>query len=254
VKSTSASPQLRPVIHIGPPKTGSTAIQSGLIPLLGRPYEIKTHWSSALASAQDVEIPPLPSNVIISDEALGRFKTKPPEKIARKLSDAFPGAVIIYVRRSPVDLFYSVYRQGLINGIAALLKPEETQLILPPTPNVFFDESVKQYKRFRCGLLAMIGFGQVRAAFEPFFDFNVLDFDQLANAPREFTRTFAAICGENLDAELQYENVATTDALESFLSSVKEKMPPQLQDVYREYYSYALLTMDRQEQLCEFAA
>src|SRR5579872_5536853 len=101
---------MKPLIHIGPPKTGSTSLQKFLIPQLGRPFEIWPAWARALARKKTFDAPAaLPKNFILSGEGLGDFVIFPPTVIADRLSHVFSDATVIWVHRNPLDHFYSWY-------------------------------------------------------------------------------------------------------------------------------------------------
>src|SRR4051812_10579020 len=105
---------MKPVLHIGPPKTATTSLQESVIPHLGRPYQVKPDWVRNLTDSPVFASPALlPPGVIISDERIGGFMKFSPDVIAARFAQVFKSAQVIYVARDPVALFYSLYRQTL---------------------------------------------------------------------------------------------------------------------------------------------
>src|SRR5579871_2943396 len=106
------------VLHIGPPKTATTSLQESVIPHLGRPYQIKPDWVRSLIRNLQVQVPQdLPFNVIVSDESIGEFGYLPPTETSEKLRSVIGGGRVIYSVRDPLEYFYSLYRQKLVNTV-----------------------------------------------------------------------------------------------------------------------------------------
>jgi hypothetical protein len=254
-KVNGMSESTPPVIHIGPPKTASTTIQSAIIPQLGRPYAIKTPWTSALAEGRIENIPALPDNIVVSDERLGQFRDLAPAEIARSLAQVFPHARIIHIARETVDLFYSFYRQSLINNVAIAMRPAgKAKLIYPATADGFFEASSHQFARSGCGFIAMIRNADIAEAFQRRFDFQSLPFEMLMSEPRRFARTFAHLCGCDLEVDLPSQNASDVGAFETYLKQAADRMPSDLINVYRDYYESSLLSWNNQEKLMKLAS
>jgi hypothetical protein len=186
------------IVHIGPPKTGTTSLQSSIIPRLGLPYQIKPKWSYNLARQEHFETPEIiADHFIVSDETLGEYLIFSPQVICERLALIFKSATIVWVRRDPLKQFYSLYKQGLINTLlkfgASGKVPSQSEIM---GPDRLFDVLKKQYLRGQSGFFASIDQKLNARAYERHFDFRVLNFDELERSPSAFVATFAEICGK----------------------------------------------------------
>lgn len=203
------------IVHIGPPKTASTSIQQVLIPKLGLPHQIKPVWCRSLARGEQFTTPIIQPGSIISDETLGEFLNLPPEAIAPLLFSVVLGAKVVFVRRDPRELFFSLYLQRLLNMAMALKDHPELK---PKTADKFFDICLEQYQRTGTGFLAMISNDKIFEAFGKFFQVEAVSYDLLKTNPKEFVRVFSKACGNELTSELPHLNEGTLASIESILT------------------------------------
>lgn len=239
---------VKPVVHIGPPKTATTSLQDGVIPRLGRPYQIKPDWARALARHQTFHPPKIAGDVIVSDEILGDFATFVPQVIAERLATVFDDAVIVLVRRDPVDLFYSLYRQKLINAISlsASLIANENQVYVPLSTDAFFDAELAKYRKSKTGFFALIQFEKNKADFATRFDVEVIDFAILRSAPAAFARSFVDLCGGGPQVDLPHENSSGDFTIENALAASPLTRWPKLVHRYRDLYKTSVLGAQRE--------
>lgn len=241
---------LKPVAHIGPPKTATTSLQNGIIPNLGRPFQIKPGWAKSLARDQ-VFVPPrdLPAGLVVSDEALGDFASLPPEVIATRLGEVFDAAVVVMVERDPLEIFYSLYRQKLINGVSTAVKALAAtgKYFVPHSANQFFDDELRKFHKRACGFFALIQFKNTCAVFGRRFDVEVIEFDLLRAKPQAFVEAFSAICSCKTDIALPHENKAARTVMETELGGVSETLPDVLRARFLNLYTSSTLTSDRED-------
>ena len=250
---------LRPVIHIGPPKTATSSLQEAVIPHLGRPFQIKPDWMRSLCRDDHFTPPVLPSNVIVSDERVGGFGRFSPAATAERLAQVFDRGVVVRVRRNPLDLFYSSYRQAI--GNAALLLSQTTvppglqtsdgKPLPPNLPDKYFDFHLKQYRAHRCGFFAILDEAGIRRAFEPRFTVASLDFDLLGGDTGAFVSAFTDACGCADTVKPSFVHANRTDAatLEAELDAAPVSLPPALRTLYLNYYRHGRLSPDRADYL-----
>jgi hypothetical protein len=244
------------VLHIGPPKTATTALQQFVIPNLGRPYEIKPVWGKLLTRSGKAKIPQLPADIIVSDESWGQFSWLPPAKVAARLAAVFPGARIIYTRRDPVELFYSYYRQRVINLVREIenVLSSEGRILAPISADKEFDRMLQLYREHGIGFFAMANPALVRASFEPHFGFELLEFSLLEQKPTEFVQMFCAACDSPWAGELGKTHVSSQDSLEEGLALLPYQIPADIFSRCREYYAAPRLSNDRTQLLREYCA
>jgi hypothetical protein len=185
------------IVHIGPPKTATTSLQSSVIPRLGLPHQIKPEWSYRLARDEHFDAPVITAqDLIVSDETLGEYLIFSPRVICERLARVFESATVVWVRRDPLKQFYSLYKQGLIN---TLLKAGSTGRLPPQNevmkPDRLFDVLKKQYLREQRGFFASIDEKLNAGSYGRHFDFRVLKFEELERNPSTFAAAFAQICG-----------------------------------------------------------
>jgi len=243
------------IIHIGPPKTASTALQNAIIPQLGRPFLIKPDWLRPLCHKTDYPTPDisnLPPDIIISDEIIGAFATFSPETVADRLARVFRTATVVFVKRDNVELFYSLYRQILTNvahvqgKTAAQGKP---LTFAPVTIDSYFDKNLRSYRGGRHGFFAVIRDDAVRFVFERYFTFRVVEFDLLKTRPSEFVSAFSLACGCKHVAEMPVENKTEESNFVELVNSLPPQVPKsQLIDCY-----LSKLSPDRENYIRNFA-
>lgn len=246
----SRAQRLIPVVHIGPPKTATTALQEGVIPRLDRPFQIKPQWANDLARKPAFEHPaPLPANIIISDEALGDFSGFVPQVIVERLAQVFTEARIIFVERDPVDLFYSFYRQRLVNGAVMSTKYLMTKgtVFIADTIDGFFDTEFERFKTRGVGVFAMVASKVNQALFAKRFDVHAIKFDLLQSAPKAFVKAFVDLCGGGPELELPIANQSGSSVIEAALAQSPFQAQPKICQRFRDYYSASLLTPDRED-------
>ncbi len=205
---------LYPVIHIGPPKTASTTLQTDLVPFLGRPYQVKPDWARALARGQPFSIAPLPPDILISDEILADFAVLTPQLVADQLARVIDGGVVIYVKRDRTQLFYSLYRQHLVNGISKMPRQfrETGKVALPVHAAEFCRRFRDEFNRQGTGFFAMADVELVAKSFGRHFDFAVIDFGLMRTG--ELAREFCRLCGAPYpDKPLGRENPASPERI-----------------------------------------
>jgi hypothetical protein len=229
-------------IHLGPMKTATTSLQNSVIPHLGLPYEIRPAWTRALARADTFSGPLRPeSALIVSDELLGDFARFPPEIIADRLVTVFRHATVLFGLRDPLELFYSLYRQRLINEIhlQADLIPRG-KMFQPVTPAEFLAAQWSECGERGAGFFAVVDINRVRAAFERHFCFKAIAFDQLAENSQAFAHAFAAACGQPFTSTMSWDNATTVAKLEVALTRLPDTAPDGLADRYRLFFTMPL--------------
>lgn len=244
------------MLHIGPPKTATTSLQESIIPFLGRPFQIKPAWvkdvsrKKAFRAAVDV-----PAGAIVSDERLGSFWTFPPTVIADRLSVLFEKSTIIYTRRSPTELFYSFYRQVLMNSLA--LWPDVAnaeQRLRAGSADEFFNHTLTQFQRSGIGFFAMVDVPRVRAAFERYFKFEVIDFDLLKSAPAAFVEAFTVASGSTpTQAPIAHINRTASDTIGPRIESLRGVVPDDVLAEYDHAYHHSVLSPARAAILAKLA-
>lgn len=187
--------------------------------------------------------------MVVSDEVLGDFATFGPNVIAERLGAIFKDAVIVIVHRDPVDLFYSLYRQKLINAIsrAASLIAQSDQVFIPLSTDMFFEAELAKYRQSKTGFFTLIQFEKNRAEFAKRFDVNVIDFALLRSAPAVFARSFVNICGGDPDLDLPHENSSGDSTIEQALMASPLTRWPKLAQQFRDFYKNSVLSPQREE-------
>lgn len=218
------------VVHIGPGKTATTSIQSALLPRLGRPFQVKPAWSTALSKTPDFPRPdPLPADIIVSDEALGNFGGSPPDAVAERLAWMFPkGTTVIYCSREPVARFLSLYRQVQINHLGVMrdaLRAGQLKVYEPMSADATFDIIKRKYETSGTGFLATINEEKLRQTFEPNFHFVTVDFALLAQDEKAFVRSFCDACGCHTEIELPKDNASSEITIGAALDALTEIAP-----------------------------
>lgn len=244
----SRTARLKPVIHIGPPKTATTSLQDAVIPYLGRPYQIKPDWAWQLARQPAFEAPAgLAPDVIVSHESLGDFAAFRPEVIAARLGQVFKDAVVVFAQRDPLDLFYSLYRQKLINTV--VISGERlaagARAIVPRRADTFFDSELQRFRKDGIGFLAMLKFEANRRIFAERFDVQTLPFELLRSAPDAFVSAFTDVCGGGPTLRLPRANETNVTLMENALSASPLNANPALRERYIDFYRAPVLTDDR---------
>lgn len=234
----------KPIVHIGPPKTASTTLQEIVIPHLGRPFQIKPEWTKLLVRVPEIVLPDrqLEPDIIISDEALGEFLAFPPEIVSQKISHVIPGAKILFIERSPLELFYSLYRQRLVNMAYGLAKDPALN---PKPADRFFQIQEQEHIQFGAGFFSMISVHRIKKAFEKFFEYQSIQYGLLAKSPRQFVAEFAAACGTSLDVELPKLNQASKTAIEQALEGLK-MIPEDRKKLFVDLYENSRLSPERE--------
>lgn len=230
-------------VHIGPPKTATTSLQNSIIPHLGLPFEIRPAWTNALARSQVMDLPPrLDPDLIVSDEILGDFAMHPPCEIARRLAAVFSGGTILFCVRDPVEMFYSLYRQRLINEVAiqARMMAGQGLRLEPVTPAQFLADQWKDFQRNGTGFFALLDVERIRSCFEPHFAFRTLDFGLLADGSQAFAAAFAQSCGRPLARAMSRDNVTEQAKLENVLPLLPPEAPEGMADRYRLFFRMEL--------------
>jgi hypothetical protein len=234
--------RMRVFIHLGPPKTATTSLQNSVIPHLGLPYEIRPDWTRRVARADIFSGAIRPeSDLIVSDELLGDFARFPPEVIADRLATVFRQATVLYAMRDPLELFYSLYRQRLINEIglqAGLIL--RGKMFYPVNPAEFLAAQWSDCRERGAGFFATVDINRVRAAFERHFCFKTFDLDHLADDAQAFARSFAAACGQPFSATMSWDNETTVAKLETALAQLPASTPDGLADRYRHFFAMPL--------------
>lgn len=230
------------VIHIGPPKTATTSLQASVIPQLGLPFEIKPGWARDIARAGNCVLTPRHDrDIIASEELLGDFEMYPPAALAARLASMFDEATVVFCVREPLELFYSLYRQRIINEI--LLQKQalkEAWRYEPATPAQFLASRWAHFRSSGTGFFAMIDTDAVKAAFARHFTFRTFDFAALHRDPAAFANTFAGLCGRPFSGVLSWENRTTTAKLEDALAQLPPEAPDGLADRYRMFFALRL--------------
>jgi hypothetical protein len=249
---------LKPIIHMGPPKTATTSLQDGVIPHLGRPYQIKPVWARDLARNPAFEPPRgVADDVIVSDELLGDFAMFPPQVIAGRLERVFSDAVVVLTYRDPLELFYSLFRQRLINGVrgAAMIFAEKKYWPSPNGPNAVFDIELQRFREEGRGFFSMIRFKTNRDIFVKKFDVEVLDFDLLRKKPQTFAGAFAEICGSRKIAPvLPHANKAESNLMEAALAEYGVATTSELYSHFLGFYNTPTITKDREDFIRSWSA
>lgn len=230
------------IIHIGPPKTATTSLQNSIVPRLGLSFEIKPEWARALAMAPETDVPRrTDENLIVSDEGLGGFAQCSPETIAGRLARVFRQATVVFCRRKPLDQFYSLYRQRLINSVGVQSRSASAgSLLSPVSPAQFLDGEWQAYCQAGIGFFASIDVTRVRAAFTRHFGFETVDFGLLSRDSRAFALAFASACGVAVGLEMSCENVMSADVLDAALAQLPASAPAGLYDLYRRLFDMRL--------------
>lgn len=241
----------RRIIHIGPPKTGTTALQETVIPHLGLPFQSKPDWMKALIAAPEFAPPATrPDGVIFSDENLGGFFHFPPDMIAQRLAAVFGSALVLFVRRDPVELFYSLFRQALINTVGFVKKAAPVYRTgKPEDANGFFDKQIAQFQKMHCGFFAIIDADAVRTAFEKHFELQLLDFALLKSDPAGFVARFADACGSSARPILGKVHQSERATMEKVLATLPLDTPAYVRSSYLETYENGRLSPDREDYL-----
>lgn len=250
---------LKPVIHMGPPKTATTSLQDGVIPHLGRPYQIKPTWATYLARSPAFEPPrDVADDVIVSHESLGDFAMFPPQAIAGRLERVFDDAVVVLTYRDPLELFYSLFRQRLINGVrgAATIYAERKYWPSPNAPDAFFDIELQRFRDEGRGFFSMIRFKATRDIFAKKFDVEVLDFDLLKRKPQIFADAFAEICGgyAKIAPMLPHANKTESIRMEATLSEYGVETTSEPYGRFLGFYNDPALTKDREDFIQSWSA
>ncbi len=192
---------------------------------------------------------PMSSNIIVSDERLGTFVRQSPEATADRLSKVFNDGVVIYVLRNPIELFYSAYRQGLVNFIDLQRQEiEQTgRASLPASADEFFDGEWTRYRKFGVGFFSMIHLRRIRRGFERFFGFETVEFDLLKQSSSAFVAAFTRACGNELKLELAHTNRAEREVVEDALAALPADVPELLRTRCREQYEFSRLNSSRED-------
>jgi len=245
-----------PIIHIGPPKTASTSLQTAVIPKLDRPYQIGPDWCQALMRGEPYQAPPPLPDLIVSSESLGGFSVLPPGAIAERLAETFKTGRVIFVRRQAIELCYSLYRQRLINFAANL----GTFFAAGGTPrravtiDNYFDSALATYKSSGIEYFAVISTERIRAAFEPHFEFKVIEYDLIKDEPAALARAFSEACGAPVDVELPPENKSYYGRMETILAAAPPEVPRAIVNQTMDYYVSSRLSRDREDFLRSWPA
>ncbi len=241
---------LRSIIHIGPPKTATTSLQESIIPALGRPYQVKPAWTRNLANEARFDPPrDLPLGVIVSDERLGGYLLNSPETIADRLSQVFADAIVVCVIRDPVELFYSLYRQRLLNGVA-LQRASLAQfgkLVEPGTADQYFDWQREEYSNFKRGFFATINLNSVQLAYTRYFEFHTVDFDLVRTNADAFVSAFAQACDISASPSISHANKTEVESMRAQLANEAKVLPPFYQRRYLEYFASPQLSSHRED-------
>jgi len=229
-------------IHIGPPKTATTSLQTSIIPHLGVPFAIKPGWARGLA--RDPGFVPARSHdqdLIVSEEMLGDFGAYPPQQLAARLASMFGDATILFCVRDPLALFYSLYRQRLVNEIELQVEAfKKSWRYEPATPAQFLASRWAEFRRNGTGFFAIIDTDSVKSAFERHFTFRTYDFALLQKDPMAFAGAFAKLCDRPLSGILSWENQTTAAKLEEALAQLPPEAPDGLADRYRMFFGLRL--------------
>lgn len=237
------------VIHIGPPKTATTSLQDSVIPLLGRPFQIKPLWARAVSRrSQFPAYVDVPSGAIVSDEGLGSFWKFSPTVIADRLSVLFEKSTVIYTRRDPTEMFYSFYRQTLMNNLAIqrVVTATKGKPLQPVSADAFFDYSSTALREFGTGFFAVIDVPAVQTAFERYFKFEIIDFGLLRSAPDAFVESFAvASRSSRARAPIAHVNRTATDIIRPVVERLRGAVPDDILDQYDHDYHHSVLSPKR---------
>lgn len=236
---------VRAVLHIGPPKTATTSLQECVIPYLGKPFQIKPNWTRPVCRSKSFEVPELPPDIVVSDERLADFLVFSPHVIAERLAQIFKNALVLFVRRNPLEHFYSVYRQALLNTASGFATNGVRR---PIAADQFFDKELERFQNAGVGFFAMNNASELAEAFGQFFDIKMFDFDNLKLDSAAFVNEFAAACaGESIaNPNLTHKNQSDVKLLASALHSVSDRSPA-LHFLYLEKYIGCQLSEDRAE-------
>lgn len=217
-------------------------MQNSIVPRLGLLFEIKLEWARTLAMAPEADVPRrTDENLIVSDEGLGGFAYCSPETIAERLARVFRQATVVFCRRKPVDQFYSLYRQRLINSVGVQARSAAAGLLLSPVSAAqFLDSEWRAYRQTGTGFFASIDVTRVRAAFTRHFGFEIVDFGLLSRDSRAFAMAFARACGAAVGLEMSCENVMSADVLDAALAQLPASVPAGLCDLYRRLFDTRL--------------
>lgn len=191
----------------------------------------------------------MPSNLIVSDERLGTFLRQSPAVTAERLSKMFRDAVVIYVLRNPIELFYSAYRQSLMNFIDAEMNAlrQHKSFGLPPSADHVFEAEWTKYRKFGVGFFAMINLHKIRQGFERYFTFETVEFDLLKTSPSAFVAAFTRACGNEMELPLIHANRADREVVEDALARLPDSVPETARTHYRAYYEFPKLSRARED-------
>lgn len=173
---------MKTVIHIGPAKTASTSIQA-IIPLLGRPYEIKPTWAKRLCRTKveyfpRVEVPP---GYIVSEELMGDFDVFPPAVIADRLFKVFGSCTIVFIERDVEERIHSYFAQRKKNIPGDTMTLDQHRA------------TVRHVAKKGLGIYASADITKLRQDFGA-HDLRVIPFDLLKADPRAFLSAFCDAC------------------------------------------------------------
>lgn len=227
-------------VHIGPPKTATTSLQNSVIPYLGMPFEVHPPWTRSVARAPEVQFPVrTDQELIVSDEILGEFAAYPPDKVAARLAAIFPSAVIILCQRDPLSLFYSYYRQRVVNDVSLRARAMPAYFE-PATPVQFLARQWMEFCETGRGFFAMSDIERVRAAFATRFIVRTVDFALLARRDGTFERSFAAACGRSFGGPMSWENASSAVALDEAVAKLPPETPARMIDLFRGIFAAKL--------------
>ena len=161
----------------------------------------------------------------------------------------FSEGVVIYVLRNPIELFYSAYRQGLVNliNMQSQALTETGQFVPPISADEGFEGEWKRYAKFGGGFFAMINLHKLRKAFERHFTFETIEFDLIKISPPAFVAAFTRACGNEMALTLTHTNRAERDVIEEALATLPHSVPETLRNRYRENYEFSRLSRSRED-------
>ena len=229
------------MLHAGPAKTATKSIQKYLVPSLGRPFQVKPAWTKAVARGREFTPPaPLPAGSIISDENLADFAVLPPTHVAERLARITDGGVVVIVARSPVERFYSLYRQNFINALVGVrAQPTWLDRARLLTINERFELDRRLFTERGIGFFKVEDHDDVETAFRKYFDFVRLPYALLGTDPARFVAQFCKACGAApLDIPLGAENVGSVERVDALLNAwpcpIAESLKESLRTLYLE--------------------
>ncbi|TAL00431.1 MAG: hypothetical protein EPO08_13680 [Rhodospirillaceae bacterium] len=182
------------------------------------------------------------------------FAVLTPTHVAERLAQISHGGTVMMIARSPLERFYSLYRQNFMNALMDVrTRPTWLGRARLLSINERFEVDRRLFNEHGIGFFKVEDHHDVETAFRKYFDFVRLPYALLRTDPTRFVAQFCKACGcAPMEIELGAENVTSLDRLDEMLRAWPCPVEEPVMDSLRKLYLEPL-SADREAALINLA-